>query len=173
MEKKQMILYNVLFPIWILVLFPQTWVVVLPANLLIDFMVVWASLRLQKVEGRGPALKSSVLKVWVSGFAADLLGTLPMLLMIVLAGIPGTASDWYQAHVCFPVMENPFTSGWALAWVLGCILLAAWAIYQLNLRWSFAKTALTDTQKKKAALALAVCTAPYLFLLPSSWLYGF
>ena len=171
MKKKQVLLYNVLFPIWVLVLFPQTWVVVLPANLLIDLAVLWLSLRCQKVPGRGAVIQKSVLKVWVTGFVGDFVGTLPMLLVMVLGSVQGSASEWYQSHIAYPVMENPFQSGWALAWVACCIFLAAWVIYQLNLHWSFAKTDLTPAQKKAAALTLAIVTAPYLFLLPTSWLY--
>ena len=39
--KKEVRLYNVLFPIWLLWIFPQVWLVLLPGNLLID---CWCSL---------------------------------------------------------------------------------------------------------------------------------
>ncbi|MDO4714626.1 MAG: hypothetical protein Q4B28_08605 [bacterium] len=58
----------------------------------------------------------------------------------------------------------------ALAWTLGGLLLAGVCIFLFNYYWIFAKTDLTSAQKKKLALALAICTAPYLFLLPLKWL---
>ena len=42
--KKQVRLYNVLFPIWILWLFPQVLVLVIPGNLAIDCLVLLLTL---------------------------------------------------------------------------------------------------------------------------------
>jgi len=36
MKKNQVKIYNLIFPIWLLWLIPATWIVVLPANFLID-----------------------------------------------------------------------------------------------------------------------------------------
>lgn len=59
----------------------------------------------------------------------------------------------------------------ALVWTLGGLLLAGVCIFLFNYHWSFAKTNLTSAQKKKLALALAVFTAPYLFLMPLEWFF--
>ena len=40
MEKKPVRLYNILLPIWLLWIFPQVWLVILPGNLLIDCAVL-------------------------------------------------------------------------------------------------------------------------------------
>ena len=42
-------LYNVLFPIWVLVFFPIFWLVALPANFLIDTIVLLISLKFFKI----------------------------------------------------------------------------------------------------------------------------
>ena len=169
MKQRQIILYNVLFPLWILMLFPQTWLVVLPVNFIIDLLVLWLSLRYQAVPDRARILPRTIWKSWIAGFSADLLGAVPMLLTLVL----GSFSEWFSQHISQPVMVNPFTDGVGFLWVAGSVALAGWAIYQLNLRWCLKNTPLTPDETKKTALAMAVCTAPYVFFFPSTLLYGF
>jgi len=38
-KKKDIKLYNILFPLWMLLLFPQAWLIVLPGNFIIDSLV--------------------------------------------------------------------------------------------------------------------------------------
>ena len=42
---KEVRLYNVILPIWILWLFPQLFIIVAPANLLVDCLVLTAALK--------------------------------------------------------------------------------------------------------------------------------
>ena len=42
--KKEVRLYNVLLPVWLLWIFPQVWLVILPGNLLIDCLVLTGAL---------------------------------------------------------------------------------------------------------------------------------
>ena len=46
--KKELKLYNVIFPIWFLWLVPITWIVVLPANFIIDLAVIVLTLKYLK-----------------------------------------------------------------------------------------------------------------------------
>ena len=46
--KKEIKLYNVIFPIWMLILIPPLWLVVLPGNFLIDLLVLYISMRILK-----------------------------------------------------------------------------------------------------------------------------
>ena len=47
---KKVRLYNVVFPIWLLWIVPVTWLVVLPANFIIDLAIILIALRLLKIE---------------------------------------------------------------------------------------------------------------------------
>ena len=47
--KKQTKLYNVLFPVWMLMLFPQMWLMVLPGNFLIDSLVLVIAMYILKM----------------------------------------------------------------------------------------------------------------------------
>ena len=75
MKKKSIKLYNVIFPIWLLWLIPMTWVIVLPANFLIDLLVVVLTMKYLKVKEIKLNAKSVILKVWIFGFIADFIGT--------------------------------------------------------------------------------------------------
>ena len=51
------------------------------------------------------------------------------------------------------------------------LLLAGMAIYVFNWKVAFAKLKIQEEKKRQLAVSLALFTAPYLFLLPSSLLY--
>lgn len=78
--KKQVRLYNVLFPIWILWLFPQALLIVLPGNLFIDCLVLFLALLALKHTQKGEVVKKLWWKFWLLGFAADLVGSAWMFL---------------------------------------------------------------------------------------------
>lgn len=164
-------LYNVIFPIWMLWMFPAAWLVILPANLLIDFLVARLSLGAMKVEGACKIAKSVILRIWLMGFVADFAGT-ALMVFPTLVDFHGTAiGEWWYANLTNPVSYDPFASPWGALWVTMCVALSAVCIYWLNRKFSLKKTALTGEQKHKAALALALFTAPYLFYLPTAWFY--
>lgn len=166
-------LYNVIFPIWLLWLFPGTWFVVLPACFLIDLFVVALTLKYLKVKEAGEKVKAVILKVWLCGFAADLIGTVGMLSTLFMDGgrFGGGVGDWLRRNVAAAVERNPFDSIFGLLWVAGCVALAAFFIYLFNYRFCLSKAGLDEGEKKKLALSLAVFTAPYLFFLPTEWLF--
>ena len=51
------------------------------------------------------------------------------------------------------------------------VALSAFVIYGLNYNFCFRRAELTDAQRRRVSLALALFTAPWLFLLPAKWLY--
>ena len=170
MEKKDMRLYNAVFPIWLLWLFPVTWLVALPANFLIDLLVVVLTMVRLKIPDKKKTVKCTIWKVWIAGFIADFAGALAMSAMVLLPvrSIP-VLGTWLAENVAYPIGSNPFTNIFAFFWVTGCVLLTAFLIYRLNLGWCLKKADLDDGQKKKIALSLAVFTEPYLFYLPTIW----
>lgn len=80
MNKKHIKLYNLLFPIWFLILIHYTWVIVLPANFIIDLTVCVLTMKFLKVESIKEKVKSVIAKVWLLGFTSDFIGTAIMLL---------------------------------------------------------------------------------------------
>lgn len=156
--KRQLRLHNVLFPIWMLFLWPGVWLILLPGNFLIDSLVLLLAMTVLGYAGRKAVWKSAILKVWGFGFAADLVGagiTLGLLLLL----------DWLVPQ------WNTFLIPGGQLLVLPGIAVAGALIYFLNQRFSFRRTELTGTQVHWLSLALAVFTAPYTMLIPSEWLY--
>lgn len=165
-------LYNVIFPIWILWLIPITWLVVLPANFLIDLLVLVITLRCLKVENRKRIVKSSIWKVWLLGFLADFIGTAFMFLAGLIRFAPNSPIyEWWYSNIVMGVNYDPFHSVYSFLWTTVCIIITGFCIYWFNYKISFKKTDLPKSQKKRLALSLAVVTVPYLFYLPTRLFY--
>ena len=50
--KKEIRLYNVILPIWMLWIVPPLWLIILPANFIIDFTVFYFTLKFMKLDNR-------------------------------------------------------------------------------------------------------------------------
>lgn len=55
--KKEVRLYNVLFPIWLLWMFPQVWRFLLPDNLLVDCLVLTGALFALRHRNKGAVVR--------------------------------------------------------------------------------------------------------------------
>ena len=149
MKTKQVRLYNVLFPFWMLMLFPITWLVVLPGNFLVDSLVLLVSLRVLKIADRKLWYKRHILKIFTFGMLSDLVGAAYMLLMLSKFDIGYKGDELYLT--------------------MPAILIAAALIFLSNYYITFRKV--DKPLRLKLALTFAIVTAPYTFLVPSSWLY--
>ncbi|MDD3303843.1 MAG: hypothetical protein PHP54_02905 [Clostridia bacterium] len=158
-------LYNVIFPIWFLILFPIVWLIVLPANFIIDTIVILLALKLLKVTNLKETYKKTIIKVWLFGFIADFIGAL------LLIAIQFISTGTFMSDVVAALAYNPFTNIYALLITILAIIISAIAIYLFNVKISLKKVDLEVKTKKKIALALSIFTAPYLFLYPSAMLY--
>lgn len=170
MKKSSLKLYNVMFPIWMLFLFPQVWLIVIPVNFLIDSIVLFLSAKKICPEKTKEVYKKSILKVVLFGFLSDFVGV-AILMSVFLADIlfPGlnTFSDIMRA-----ITLNPFENIFAFLWVAFAIFVSGIFIYLLNLKFSFKKFDLELAAEKRLSLLIAIFTAPYIFLLPTMWLYS-
>lgn len=180
-KKKDTRLYNILLPIWMLVFFPTwLWLILIPANYLIDRIVLkWSLGGAEGPEGvmmdkaeRGAFCRRHTWKICLAGFLSDFVGAIIMFgvfFISVLIGDDSPASplfDKLEAGVGF----NPFSHFPSLLVVLLAIALAGLCIYLLD-KLILRKAGLTAEQAKKSALRLAVITAPYLFLFPTQLLF--
>lgn len=171
-KSKDVTLYNLIFPIWLLWLVPITWLVVIPANFVIDLLVVVLTLRHLKISDVKAKAKSVIIKTWLVGFAADFIGTAGMYLSNYLEFDMKTPfGEWWYYNITNAVAYNPFDSIFAILWITVCVMITSVFIYLLNYKLCFRKLEIEDEQKKKLALSLAIFTAPYLFYLPTAWFY--
>ena len=165
-QKQSITLYNILFPIWLLVWIPSPlWLLLIPLNFVIDYIVLYKSLPDSVL--RKAFCNTYAWKICAAGFAADFIGSL-----FLFAAFMITSS--HKLDSLRPISHglglNPFESFAAFLIVVCAILLAAYCIYRFD-SYLLKRAGLPEEQGRKSALWLAVATAPYLFLLPSEILY--
>lgn len=174
MTTKNVKLYNLVFPIWLLWLIPVTWIVVLPANFLIDLLVLVLTMKCIKVHDIKRNAKAVILSVWICGFIADFIGCAAMFMPRVINFDHGTPlANWWYNNITNAVMYNPFDSIYAVLWVTICVIIAAFFIYLFNYKVCLHQSSLDNDQKKRLSLSLAVCTAPYFFIFLWQVLFNF
>lgn len=161
--KSKVKLYNVFFPIWMLILVPTTWLVVLPANYIWDTIVLIIAMYIVKIKDKNEIYKAAIIRVWLFGSLADLIGatiiTIPQFLNLEIEAIE--KMNW-----------NPYENILSVVIILIGALISALMIYLLNKRFSFSRTKLDSQSKKKLARILAIATLPYFFFVPTKYLYN-
>jgi len=159
-------LYNVIFPVWMLFLFPAVWLIALPGNLLIDCAVVLLTLLALKHNQKGAVLKKIWWKIWLLGFAADFVGIASMLPAVYWGtGLSGPSYDWWSANI-EPILYNCWKAPLAFLWTAAAIALAGVCIYFFD-KWALRSCEhLTARERHIVALTLAIVTAPWTFLIP-------
>lgn len=166
--KKQTRIYNVIFPIWILILFPQLLVFVIPGNLIVDCAVLWFALLALKHPRKGAVVKKLWWRFWLLGFAADAIGVVWMFLGWLTAGwasqLLGTVG-WLE-DVVMALTVNCFRHPLAFLWTLAGVALAGVWIYFFDKRAMGSCELLDDRQRHVVALVMAIVTAPWLFFIP-------
>ncbi len=147
--KRETKLYNVLFPLWMILLFPEMWLIILPGNFIIDSIVLIISMFALHMADKKQFYKNTILKIFGIGILSDVIGAAYMLLL-VLGFEVGTMGD--ELYLTLPAL--------AISGIL---------IYVLNYFISFRKC--DKMARIRLSLIFAIATAPYTFLVPSSWLY--
>lgn len=171
--KKEVRLYNVLLPIWLLWIFPQVWLVILPGNLIIDCLVLTAALFALKHRSKWAVVRQLWWKFWLLGFAADAMGVVWMFLGLAPAYVMawGTTGESSIAVTAWSdtlghIMHDPFAHPLAFLWTLAGVALAGFCIYRFDKRAMKSCVLLNEGEKHKIALTMAVVTAPWLFFAP-------
>ena len=149
--KKDVTLYNVLFPFWMLLLFPQVWLVILPGNFIIDSLVLIIGMAALKIADKKQWYKKHILKIFLFGMLSDIIaaGYMFLMLMTVLKDVIVMADELYLT--------------------LPAVIMAAALIFVFNYFFTFKKD--EKLLRLKFSLIFAVVTAPYTFLIPSSLMY--
>ncbi|MBE6144372.1 MAG: DUF4825 domain-containing protein [Firmicutes bacterium] len=160
-------LYNVIFPIWLILMVPPIVLLVIPSNFIIDSIVLIIGFKILKLTNWFEKYKKSILKVWIFGFIVDIFGSI-LLLATQFLGF----SDYLYNNLLQPVAWNPFSKPLGLIYVLVVVLICGILIYFINYLFAFNKTDLDKKQKRIISILLGIITAPYLFMLPTSYFYN-
>ena len=163
--KRQTRLYNIILPIWLILAIPSPlWLAVLPGNLLVDCAVLFFTLLALKHTQKGAVVKQLWWKFWLLGFAADGVGVLWMLLGFLPFQNDALSPLWNDTLRY--IMHNPFGHPAAFLWTLAGVALAGYCIYRFD-KWAMKNCVLlSEGERHKIALAMAIITAPWLFFIP-------
>lgn len=153
--RKDIKLYNLIFPMWSVyfygLFFLPLWLILLPANFIVDTVVLLLLFRWLKLPEKKALYWKSIWKTWGFGFLAD----------FVASGILIAASDLID----FSFNVYTVNPGSILIATVG-VVLAGILIYFFHMRFIWKKIDMEEEQKKKIALGMAILTAPYLMYLP-------
>lgn len=160
--RKEIRLYNLIFPMWGIyafgVLFPPFLLLLLLANFVVDSLVLLLLFRRLGLREKGRLYRNSIWKAWALGFLADFLASLCFIL------ISEAVDFWdYGINVYLPYSSPP-----AFLFTTTAILVAGGLIYLFHRKWIWGRLGLDAAQQKKIALGMAILTAPYLMYLPSA-----
>lgn len=156
--KKEVTLYNMIFPLWIFFLFPLAWPVILPANFLIDSLVFLIALFVLRIEGKKAHYKKYILRIWGYGFLADIIGAALLAFFLFF----GYFEKHYYAY-------NPLADIPSFLIVTLGVVLAGVCIFFFNYHKVLADMEEDARTRKIIALILALLTAPYTMYLPTEW----
>ena len=162
MNKKDIKLYNLIFPVYMLWLMPPVFFIVAILNFIIDSIVVLITEKYLKIKDIFTKYKKVILKVWIFGFIADFIGAL---FLFVMSGL----FENLNIPIKYSIDYNPFGNIYALIITLVGILIAGVLIFIFNKKICFNKIELTERQRFILSLVMAIVTAPYLFLIPIIW----
>lgn len=167
---KQIKLYNVIFPIWFLLFFPPVILITLVGNFIIDSLVLLACFFAFKLTGSEQDLKTfykrSILKVWIFGFIADIVGAAILLATVILGDSLGLPDKLILA-----INYDPFSHAGAVFIIIFAMLISAFFICLFNYKITFKEQIREKQLRLKVALAMAIVTIPWTFLLPTRWFY--
>lgn len=158
-------LYNILLPLWLIIFLPSyLWLALIPLNYLIDRVVLKWSLGDKPY--KGVFCRNHTWKICLAGFFSDFVGAAIMLAV----SIPIADHSEALYDIAHAIMFDPFSDLRGLLIVVACIAVSAVCIYFID-RLILDRAGLDPEQVNRAAIRLALITAPYLYLFPSRLLY--
>lgn len=167
---KQIKLYNIFFPIWLLMFFPPVVLITIAGNFIIDSLVVTACYYAFKLADMQFDLKTfykkSIFKVLGYGFLADIAGAA----ILFVLGIWGD-SFGLPYELISGINLDPFSHPLAVVTIIFSIMVSAVLIFVFNYKFTFSRYIEERTVRLKTAVTIAILTMPWTFLLPTKWFY--
>ena len=150
--------YNLIFPIWILILIPPYLIAAVIANLLIDALVVRFVLTYNRVVIASKIERLLILKVFLAGYLADFIGM----------GLLISVYVYFEPTInYFHIWESPLN----VIVHLIAVIITGFIIFGFNMFIFRNIEKIDHFVRFRLALALAVITAPWTFLISASIFY--
>lgn len=172
--KKNVKLRSIYFPFYgFIMLNWKGFLPMLPINLAVTALVLYLILHFSKADNKLAAWKQGVLPCFGFGLLADLCGVffrfLPLLLELLFGALGMTGiADFFGKNLSDMVLYNIYLGPVfiKLVWTVLSILFAGVFVFLFNNRFAL-KTAIPDEKlRRRAALILAIFTAPWSFMCP-------
>lgn len=160
--KKNVKLYNVIFPVWFLILWPPMWLLVLPVNFGIDTLVLYIANRVMGLGQFKEVFKRTILKIWLFGFLADIVGGVLLFGITTLDPASFSNPQWIS-DLTRDISYQPYQQPLAIVITVACLIVSGVLIYLLNRHFSFNTIEITLKQKRRLSLVIAIFTAPMPF----------
>lgn len=167
---RKITLYNIIFPIWFLLFLPPVIIITLIGNFIIDSLVIMACFFVFRLGNTQNNLKTfykkSILKVWIFGFLADIIGAS----ILFLLGTVGNSLKLPNELIA-GINYDPFSHPAAVEIIIFSMLISAVFIFVFNYKFTFKKQIEDKKLRLKVAITIAIITMPWTFLLPTKWFY--
>lgn len=157
-------LYNLFFPLWMLLLIPKFWITALPAIFILNTLVFIFSMKILKQKNIVENYKKVIVKLWLFNFVGIIVGSLVLLCLQMI-----TTQNTFISNIVSALAYNPFDNIFAIIITLICIFIGGITIYSLNSGITFKDVKIK--KKKKLVIIISIFTAPYLFFYPAEKIY--
>ena len=160
---------DLVIPFWVFWAFPPYWIVIIPITAILCSIVMYVALEKLKIKNYFRIFRKTIIKTTFLGFLCDYIVVVLIYTLESRLNYINPKSDfyvWYKNIFLRALERNPFLNVFALVVLCSIILLLRILNYQLNKRFTFSKLDIEEENKKKLALAIAIFTAPYIFLIP-------
>lgn len=171
MNNKKITLFNIFFPIWMILFFPPIIFATLGINFIVDSFVILLTVYRLKIDASKDIYKSSILKVWGFGFLADIISALLLLGTNIIVDKLRLDTFSVLNTMTQGIFRNPFSHILSLLYMLLIITISGLLIYLFNKKFVFNDMDIEQSEMHIICLSLAIITAPWTFLLPSSLIY--
>lgn len=151
---RKVIHYNLIFPLFITIFLPPFVIIPIIGNFLIDSMVYYLSLRQTDSIPPFKQLMKLVIPAWLLGFVADIVGVAFILLITETLPRLDVIRIWNSLPTVLVVILT--------------IFLVGLLIYFVN-RWLLSRQGYDPEICHFTALAMGIITAPWFYLIPTSW----
>lgn len=151
-------LFNLVFPTYILLLFPAYFILALLISMLIAIIsLIISFFNLKNVKDKHKLFKENILKVWVISLITDFIGFGILYL-----------SKYIMPNISYYVLYNPYKSAYSMIYVIITILIVALISLCLNIKYVFKNIKLKNKQRFYTCLIIVAINLPYSFLLPNT-----
>ena len=170
-SKREITVYNIMLPLWLLLFWPSPlWLFLIPANYVIDRLILWWGLK--GLEERSAFCRKHTWEICLAGFLGDFIG---VIILFCVSFLPEfiwedlTEISFFE-DLMYGVGFNPFSNLVSFLVVVLAIAVSGVVIYRMD-KAILKRAGIEENLAKAAALKLALITAPYLYLIPSSIMY--